>query len=261
MPAGRHGADVPGGSDRQHESALPPGGGQRLRPGRAGPAHHQAGPTGVEPMTPTLRRARGFTLIELLVAISILAIVAVLGWRGLDGIIRSRAALTATMEQTRGLQLAFAQMQNDFEQLATKAQLHGRVNLQALDGRITLVRTALAENEPSRLQVVSYRVRDGVLTRRESSATRDLVQLDALWQSALSDTDPAPSVALQSGVDALTMRVWQNSGWQSAVSNAAQSQAPVPTPLIQTGPTGLEVSLRLNGQPTALIKIFLLGAV
>jgi len=77
----------------------------------------------------------------------------------------------------------------------------------------------------------------------------------------LSDTDPAPSVALQSGVDALTMRVWQNSGWQSAVSNAAQSQAPVPTLLIQTGPTGLEVSLRLNGQPTALIKIFLLGAV
>jgi general secretion pathway protein J len=31
----------------------------------------------------------GFTLVELLVAISILAIVAVLGWRGLDGIIRA----------------------------------------------------------------------------------------------------------------------------------------------------------------------------
>jgi general secretion pathway protein J len=29
------------------------------------------------------------------------------------------------------------------------------------------------ENQPTRLQVVSYRVRDGVLTRRESVATRD----------------------------------------------------------------------------------------
>jgi general secretion pathway protein J len=35
---------------------------------------------------------RGFTLIELLVAITILAIVAVLGWRGLDGIVRARVA-------------------------------------------------------------------------------------------------------------------------------------------------------------------------
>ncbi|WP_296002176.1 prepilin-type N-terminal cleavage/methylation domain-containing protein [Rugamonas sp.] len=208
------------------------------------------------------RRRRGFTLIELLVAISILAIVAVLGWRGLDGIIRSRAALTAQMEQTRGLQLAFAQMQNDLEQLATTAQLHGRVNLQALDGRITLVRTSLAENEPSRLQVVSYRLRDGVLVRRESAATRDLVQLSALWQAALGDADPAASVALQSGVDSLTMRIWQNNGWQSA-ANANQS-APPPSPLltsIVTGPTGLEVSLRLAGQNASLIKVFLLGAV
>jgi general secretion pathway protein J len=62
-----------------------------------------------------MRRARGFTLIELLVAISILAIVAVLGWRGLDGIVRARIALTEQMEVTRGMQLAFAQMQSDCE--------------------------------------------------------------------------------------------------------------------------------------------------
>lgn len=67
-----------------------------------------------------MKNARGFTLIELLVAITVLAIVAVLGWRGLDGIVRSREQLTQNMEQTRGTQLTFAQMQSDLEQIADK---------------------------------------------------------------------------------------------------------------------------------------------
>jgi type II secretion system protein I/type II secretion system protein J len=179
MPAGRLEADVRGRSDRQPESALPPGRGQRLRAGPSGTPHHQAGPTGAERMRQIRAPRRGFTLIELLVAITILAMVAVLGWRGLDGIIRSRGALTAQMEQTRGMQLAFAQMQSDCENLATPALLRNRDLLQADDNRITMVRMVLAENQPSRLQVVSYRVRDGVLTRRESASTRDLQQLDA----------------------------------------------------------------------------------
>ena len=58
---------------------------------------------------------RGFTLVELLVAISILAIVAVLGWRGLDGIMRARGTLTDQMEVTRGMQLAFAQLQRSMD--------------------------------------------------------------------------------------------------------------------------------------------------
>ncbi len=214
------------------------------------------------------QRNRGFTLVELLVAIAILAIVAVLGWRGLDGIIRSRQTLTATMEQTRGLQLAFAQMQSDCEHLVPDTSLRNRPNLLAENDRLTLVRTVFVENEPSRLQVVSYRVRDGVLTRRESSATRDLQQLDALWQAARSDTDTTPLVTMQTGVAAMTMRLWQNNTWQSTTTGAAQqaSQAPqaVAPPLalpVSTAPTGLEVALQLDGQEIALIKIFLLGAV
>lgn len=240
-------------------------------------------------------RVRGFTLIELLVAISILAIVAVLGWRGLDGIIRSRQALTAQMEQTRGMQLAFAQMQSDCENLAPTTLLHGRANLLAETDRLTLVRTVLTEDEPSRLQVVSYRVRDGVLLRRESSATRDLAQLDMLWQGARSDTDPAPAVPLQSGLNGMTMRLWLNGSWRPATSvslpatgqqqvvigqggAAGQGGASAPSgggasgpnpstatqvtaPLSNNAPTGLEVSLQLPGMPTALVKIFLLGAV
>lgn len=228
--------------------------------------------------------ARGFTLVELLVAISILAIIAVFSWRGLDGIIRSRAALTDEMATTRGLQLAFAQMQSDISNLANAVYLNRRPYIQAEDNRLTLVRMTLTENEPTRLQVVSYRVgEDGVLSRRESVGTRDLAELDALWQAALGDTDTATRLGLQSGVRGMRLRYWLGTGWTGAAgvttgTSGGGSAAGTGTGSTGTGgtsgttgttnagataaastPTGLEVTLVVQGQQLPLVKSYLLG--
>ncbi|NVD97036.1 type II secretion system protein J [Massilia sp. BJB1822] len=210
----------------------------------------------------------GFTLVELLVAIAVLAIVAVLGWRGLDGIVRSRQTLTGQMEQARGMQLAFAQMESDLEQLASKELLQQRENLVADSEGLTLVRTSSPENAATQMMVVAYRLRDGVLTRRESRGTRDLAQLDALWQASVGHADTTPGIALQSEVQSLAVRVWEAGNWRALGSGQAANSGGSGggggpggvTPPAQVGPEGLEIALRLNNLPNTLVKVFLLGA-
>ncbi|HEX8955031.1 MAG TPA: prepilin-type N-terminal cleavage/methylation domain-containing protein [Burkholderiaceae bacterium] len=208
-----------------------------------------------------IMRARGFTLIELLIAISILAMVAALGWRGLDGIVRAREQLTNNLEETRGMQLTFAQLQNDCANVAPLAVIGARPQLLADGERIRLVRAVYADGEPSRLEVVVYRLDNGVLTRRESKATRDLHELDALWQATSDDTDTnSQPVMLQNGLSSMSMRTWIGAGpWQTgaappSTANIAPGQVGNPNAL-----KGLEVSLQ--GKSGALmLKVFLIGA-
>jgi general secretion pathway protein J len=207
----------------------------------------------------------GFTLIELLVAISILAIIAVLGWRGLDSIVRARISLTAELEQTRGTQISFAQLENDCAHLAGVNLLSNRESLRAAQQRLVLIRTVYEDNQPSRLQVVAYRVVEGVLSRRESIATRDMRVLDTDWQSALKDSDAMPVVELQGNIVSFDMRTWNNdeNTWRVAGSDIApDTNSPVNGPIAKSVPlkTGLEVSMQLRGRDHPLIKVFLLGS-
>ncbi|MCH8618853.1 prepilin-type N-terminal cleavage/methylation domain-containing protein [Undibacterium sp. TS12] len=209
--------------------------------------------------------ARGFTLVELLVAITILAIIAVLGWRGLDSIVRARASLTAEMEQTRGIQLAFAQIENDCAHLVDPASLPGREVLNAVGTRLVMIRNVFEENQPTRLQVVVYRVANGVLSRREMLATRELANLDSDWQSAMSDADASPAIDLQSMITGFDMRTWKDgeNGWRTGGSEAGstpvQAAPGVPS---QTGKlNGLEIAIQISGRELPVTKVFLLGAV
>ncbi|MDB5962052.1 MAG: type secretory pathway component PulJ [Massilia sp.] len=202
-------------------------------------------------------KARGFTLVELLVAISILAMVAVLGWRGLDGIVRARVSLTEQMEVTRGMQLAFAQMQSDCEHMPVDGALLGtRPYLQFDNNGLTMVRLSMVENEPTRLQVVSYRVREGVLLRRESTATRNMTELDVMWKSATSGADTTVPVALQAGVTGMNVQNWANNAWQAI-------QAPLVAPAATAVPPGtvygLQVVLQTRDLAAPMMKTFLLG--
>jgi general secretion pathway protein J len=212
---------------------------------------------------------RGLTLVELLIAMTMMAFVAVLGWRGLDSIIRARVSLNEELAQTRGLQLAFAQMQTDCMNVVNPAEIDGRQALEIDQTRITLVRRTQPEAEPGALQLVTYRLRDGLLIREESPPTRDLVRLNQYQQ--LAQSSASSGVRLQSGVQSLQSRVWADDGrgWRSMgsvdgslpTSRAALMNPQAGTTSTQIIWTGLEVALRLPGREASLTKVFMLGAV
>ena len=68
-----------------------------------------------------MKNARGFTLIEVLVAISVMALMSLMAWRGLDGMLRSQSSLQSRSDEIRGLQAGLAQWQTDLDQLAELA--------------------------------------------------------------------------------------------------------------------------------------------
>ena len=67
--------------------------------------------------TPTRRADRGFTLVEVLVALGIMATLAVMGWQGIDGIVRTRDASQARLEHTLRLGTVLAQWEQDLASL------------------------------------------------------------------------------------------------------------------------------------------------
>ncbi len=77
---------------------------------------------GMAPTLPTartprlcVRAVRGFTLIELLVAIGVMALMAGLSWRGLDGMVRAQTQISQRADALLTLQAGLAQWAADLE--------------------------------------------------------------------------------------------------------------------------------------------------
>lgn len=167
---------------------------------------------------PAISRTGGFTLIELLVAVALLAILAVLSWRGLDAVIQSRERLVRESDELRSLTLALSQLEDDL--LATwpvKRIGSGVTPIRVvLDGNgatasqsLLLVREISRTGQATRLQRVVYQVRDGRLERGFSEWQRGTdrsgqvggaVQ-SLIWQPILPD------------VRSLRIRGWINNTW------------------------------------------------
>lgn len=69
------------------------------------------------------RSHRGFTLVELLVALFALSLLAMLSWRGIDGMVRAREQTRMRADDVQALQVGLAQWAADLDALATVPQM------------------------------------------------------------------------------------------------------------------------------------------
>ena len=128
-------------------------------------------------------RSRGFTLIELLVAISVMALLAVLSWRGLDGMVRAQAQTGQRADEVLTLQAGLAQWKVDLDALTQTPS----VNSLDWDGRVLRLtrRTAAAGDG---LLVVAWTRRmeaqGGQWLRWQSPVLRTVAGWNEAWSQA-----------------------------------------------------------------------------
>ena len=131
-------------------------------------------------------KQQGFTLIELLIAITLMAVMAGLGWRGLDGLMRSRDINQTRVDQTAVLQTILAQWRSDLDHMTAVPSISD-AGL-AWDGqtlRITRrASTPLVDGGDAGLWVVAWTRRDGRWWRWQSPALQDRRGLLEAWTRA-----------------------------------------------------------------------------
>jgi general secretion pathway protein J len=185
---------------------------------------------------------RGFTLLELLIAISVLSLVSIIAWRGLETLVATRARLAPEGEDVRALLVAFGQLERDLAHVANPvlfalAASPVEVRLAATGQVLEIVRIAPPDESGAlALQQVFYRVDDGALLRQSTPAARSLAPVEAAQFS---------NVRLLGAVRSMRVRLWQpGAGWVAPGAAGAQAPGPGAVP-----PQGIEVSLeRADGK-------------
>ncbi len=159
-------------------------------------------------------RARGFTLLELLVAITLLAILAVIAWRGLDSMTRTHEALAQRDERIEALKTAYAQFDADCTQLADPNTL-SRSPVEVDANRVLLVRDRRDDGQPPAWQVVLYRTVDGRLERLQSPPLTNRSDLrNAIDNLRQGGGGNAARYLLANNVDGISARAWiEPGGW------------------------------------------------
>lgn len=145
--------------------------------------------------SPTERRADGFTLIEILIAISLMAVLTLMCWRGLESVIRGRERILSTGDSMQSLSTTMAQLDEDLRrsQILRLILLRDPITFQrSANGPVLAVDRPLSGVSQGLIQHVEWRVQDNKLERGFSAPESPVAQSTArelTWQTLLEPVD------------------------------------------------------------------------
>ncbi len=187
---------------------------------------------------------RGFTLVEVLVALSIMAVVATLTWRGIDGMSRAREATELAMDRNMRLGTVLMQWERDLQSI----QQGTGVPALAFDGA-TL---RLTRESPGGIQLVAWSLRNGALWRWTSPPITRETDLQETWlRSQQLQGDETGSLRLLDATASLQVYFYRGNGWSNAQSAADKVLSPE-LPASGSAPSGVVGQQQQDALPTGV---------
>ncbi len=172
-------------------------------------------------------RHRGFTLVEVLVALVIMAIMSLMAWQGVDGIVRARDSNQVRLEQTLRLETVIAQWEQDLASL----QQTTAVPTLTCDGQtVRLTRRDRRRHAGGRLVAAPRQQRNAMWQRWAGPPVTTTTALQEMWlrTQQFQGSEPGQLKAL-TGLDQWQVYFFQGNAWancQSSGDVAAASGVP-----------------------------------
>ena len=207
-------------------------------------------------MISSTARKSGFTLVEVLVSIAIMAVLAVMAWRGLDGMGRAQTQTRAYSDDVTALQAGLAQWGSDLDAMTQLAPVGGV----DFDGRVLRITRQYLYDETSSTASTTEAAAPGLgvaggggsvrviawgsrqiegkrqWLRWQSPPLRTRAQLLLAWEQA-GQWGQNPTEELMrrevaiSGLDEWQVFYYRNNSWTSPLSSAAGAGALAPAAL------------------------------
>ena len=197
----------------------------------------------------------GFTLIELLVAITIMALLAVLSWRGLDGMARAQTQTSQRADEVLTLQAGLAQWKVDLDSL-TQTPYASSLDW---DGRVLrLTRRTVPVGDG--LIVVAWTRRSdagGQWLRWQSPVLRSVGAWDDAWSRAMQWAQNASTEDRAREVLVVPLEDWQifyfrSDAWTNPLSSDAAATTPAASTPAASTPTAT-TSAATNPPPAGAV--------
>lgn len=199
-----------------------------------------------------MKQQRGFTLIELLIAITLMAVLAGMSWRGLDILGRTRESTQTRVNQIAAVQTVLAQWQADLDAMQTVPKVSDAGVL--WDGRVLRITRrasiAPADGTDAGLWIVGWTQREGKWLRWQSPAITSTMQLQQAWRQAERwgqnpSTDDLAFETTLLPLDQWQLTYFRGNAWSNPLSSAATTDTNTSIPSASTTPDAIRLLVDL----------------